>query len=202
MGIQSSDELALGAMLKEKTEKNLALTDDEKALYERINTGLLTTLEIMQRIFYVDFTMGILRAHNDFRKNAGIAFNDLSDYLTEDRSTCVVPYDTKKKALADLENGPTENDKWVLVSFPAPHVMDPVGHSRTSGDRLKDILIGTPQKSHFNAKIISAEDQVLKAVNTNRTSKGLEPLQDLRGKITETIEGTSAKPARKRGRRM
>ncbi|WP_343748161.1 hypothetical protein [Fluviicola sp.] len=187
-------ETVLEAELKGKVEKGQVLTENEQALYERINKGRLTTLEIMGRIFYVDFRMFMLRPHNDFKKNAGIQFADLGEYLSEDKTQCLIPYDPQKRTLADVNDLGQIPENCAWVSFPAPHIMDPVGYARISGN-LKDILTTVPQKSCFDAKLVSEADENLNEINFNAVlTKGLKRLS--------SAENNTQERSRKKGKKM
>lgn len=167
--------------LRDRLNSSENLSKNEQVLRDRLN-GRLTTLDIAGHTFFVDHRMQAIRPKDDF-STQGIRFDELDYYFNDELGRYEIPYDKKKHEVANVDmDSITEIPEHVLVvAFPSPEIMDPVGYSRFSGWDLEDTLEDTPQKSHFTAIILKGKNSYLEAcVKENRQQKNLPPLKQKR----------------------
>ena len=163
--------------LRDKLNGSSTLDENEMALKDRLN-GRLTTLDIDGHTFYVDFPMKAIRPKDDF-STLGIKFDELHYRFNDELGRCEIPYHRKKHEMVALNlNYITEIPKDIIViAFPTPKEMDPVGYARAKGWPIEEIIKDIPQKSHFTALILKGENNYLeKRVNENRQNRNLPPL--------------------------
>ena len=154
------------------------LDENERALLERLN-GRQPTLEICGQIYFVHWRMERLEPKGD--PLTGISFSELQDYYSEElRNTCTIPYNKMTHKIDDHfdHDSIVELPKdIVVVSFPTPEAMDPVGYSRTGAWTLESLLKEGPQGLHFVAREPKGKDNWLEyLVNSNRKERGMPPL--------------------------
>lgn len=151
---------------------------DKQALIDRLN-GRLTTVDIAGHIFYVDFPMGMLRPKDDFLSN-GIRFDDIDEHFNELSGKYEVPYNKRTHAFVELDydNIIEVPRDVILIAFPGPEAMDPVGYARKHGWDKEFILEEHPQQAHFTADVLTGKDFWLdERIRENRQRLGFEPEQ-------------------------
>lgn len=157
--------------VKGKTDYDIM--EDQQALIDRLR-GRLTTVDIAGHTFYVDFPMQMLRPKDNFLSN-GIPFSELDEYHNEDTGQCDVSYNKRLQEwefvdCTDLVRQPKDI---LIVSFPPPEELDPVGYARFNGYDLAYALDDHPQKAHFKAKILKGDDSWLDyIIDDNRKRLG------------------------------
>ncbi len=153
------------------------LDENQKALLERLN-GRQPTLEIYGQTYFVNWRMETLERKGD-AVNPGINFAELEEYYTEDFSLCELPYNIRTHQVAEVDHDSIKMPKdVVIVAFPPPDKMDPVGYSRTGAEDLADLLEESPQGRDFVAQVLKGKDSWLEYnINSNRKDKGLPPLK-------------------------
>lgn len=167
--------------IKGKTDYEVMV--DQRALIDRLR-GRLTTVDIAGHTFYVDFPMQMLRPKDNFLSN-GIPFSELDDYYNEETHQCDVSYNKRLQQwefvdCTDLVRQPRDI---IIVSFPTPAELDPVGYSRYQGFDLEYALEEYPQKAHFEAKILKGEDSWLDyIIDDNRKRLGYSKRPQRRNK--------------------
>jgi hypothetical protein len=140
-------------------KSDFELMVDQKAYDERVNKGMLPTIDIAGHTFYVDIRMDMLRPKDDFLSN-GIVFSDIDNYFDEERNAFFIPYDPKKHEFReiDYETITAIPKDLMVVSFPNQTILDPIGWNRQFGSKLTYGLKDKELKSQFTAKPASWED--------------------------------------------
>lgn len=159
------------------------IMEDKQALIDRLR-GRLTTVDIAGHTFYVDFPMQMLRPKDNFLSD-GIPFAELDDYYNEDTGHCDVSYNKRLQQweFVDCTDIVRQPKDIIIVSFPTPEKLDPVGYARYHGFHLGYALEENPQKAHFKAKILKGEDSWLDyIIDDNRKRLGLPKRPQRRNK--------------------
>jgi hypothetical protein len=165
--------------IKEKLNASGNLDESERALLERLN-GRQPTLDICGHTYFVNWMQERLERKGDPTK--GIYFTALLDYYSEDLDNiCAIPYNKRTREIDESFDHQTITDipkDVVVVSFPTPETMDPVGYSRTGAWSLESLLEEGPQGRHFVAKQLKGTDSWLEyLVNSNRKARGMPALK-------------------------
>jgi len=151
---------------------------DKQALIDRLN-GRLTTVDIAGHTFYVDFPMGMLRPKDDFLSN-GIKFDDIDGHFNDISGKYEVPYNKRTREFVELDydNIIELPRDVILIAFPGPKAMDPVGYARKHGWDKEFILAAHPQQAHFTADVLTGKDFWLDGrIRENRERLGIKAEQ-------------------------
>ncbi|HCD9234113.1 TPA: hypothetical protein NEG48_001086 [Elizabethkingia anophelis] len=165
-----------------KTDYDIMI--DKQALFDRLS-GRLTTIDICDHTFYVDFHMQKLRPHDDFL-SPGISFEDLEENFNLTTHHYEIPYDAKKHTVGeiDYENIVKIPQNLTCVAIPELQKLDPVGYARSEGWDLHTILRETPQLKHFQARSVDWKDTYLPVII--KENKGKERKKGLHIKNKNT----------------
>ncbi|AIM38393.1 hypothetical protein KO02_18130 [Sphingobacterium sp. ML3W] len=185
--------------LKNKTDFDLMV--DQTAFDDRIQKGMLPTIEIQGHIFYVDIRMDMLRPKDDFMSR-GIVFDEIDHYFSEEANAYIIPYNPKTREFQELDyDSILEFPKdLIAVQFPFQRELDPIGWNRNGGWNIKEDLKRIGLKSHFEAKTIPWKETYLPQMIT-------ENLKVLKEKsIKEGLENKPVSSSKKeqgnKGRKM
>ncbi|OPC66476.1 hypothetical protein BAY13_17235 [Elizabethkingia bruuniana] len=105
-----------------------------EACDNRINKGMLPTIDIAGHTFYVDIRMDMLRPKDDFLSK-GIVFSDIETYYNEDKRTYTIPYNPKTPEFQepDYQNIKDLPKDLIAVEFPSERLLDRIGWNRKYG---------------------------------------------------------------------
>lgn len=140
--------------VKNKTDFDLMV--DQKEFDLRVNQGRLPTIEIADKLYYVDLNTNMLRPKNDFISK-GISFDDIVDNFSVERNSYLIAYDTQKHEFRALDYKSLNSvipPELIAVELPCQQYLDPVGWNRKNGVDIKSELKQIGIKGHFIAKIL------------------------------------------------
>jgi len=167
-----------------KGKTDYEVMEDKRALIDRMR-GRQTTVDIAGHTFYVDFPMEMLRPEDNFFSN-GIPFSELDHYYNEELDRLEVSYNKQTQELeeVDYENIVEQPDNLLIVAFPTPDKLDPVGYARAHGFDVGFVLEDGPQKAHFKAEILRGKDSWLTGlIEENRQRLGHDkPVRKKKGR--------------------
>lgn len=172
----------------------------QEAFDERVNKGMLPTVDIAGHIFYVDLMMDMLRPHphhNDLHSN-GIEFDEIENYFSEELRPFIVPYNPKTHEFQEVDYDKiTEFPKdLIAVQFPLQEALDSTGRNKMAG--FKNNLKRIGLQPHFQAAIIPWEKTGLVAVikdNLERQNKQEEKKKPM-------VTPVPPKEQKRKGRKM
>lgn len=185
--------------LKNKTDFDLMV--DQTAFNDRIQKGMLPTINIEGHTFYVDIRMDMLRPKDDFLSK-GIVFDEIDHYFSEETNAYIIPYNPKTHEFQELDyDSILEFPKnLIAVQFPFQRDLDPIGWNRNGGWNIKDDLKRIGLKSHFEAKTIPWKETSLPQV----IRENLKVLKEKssKGKLQNKPVSSSKKEQGNKGRKM
>lgn len=185
--------------LKNKTDFDLMV--DQTAFNDRIQKGMLPTINIEGHTFYVDIRMDMLRPKDDFLSK-GIVFDEIDHYFSEEANAYIIPYNPKTHEFQELDyDSILEFPKnLIAVQFPFQRDLDPIGWNRNGGWNIKDDLKRIGLKSHFEAKTIPWKETSLPQV----IRENLKVLKEKssKGKLQNKPVSSSKKEQGNKGRKM
>lgn len=134
IGMAEKYKISLEQVHESNSDFELAVVPGSP-LDRRLNKGILPTLEIEGHIFYVDVQMNKLRPKDDF-KSKGIDFREIADYYDRYSRLFAIPYNPvthefQEIDLSVLRDLPKDT---IVIQFPHPHVLDPIGWGKKYGD--------------------------------------------------------------------
>lgn len=118
--------------VQNKTDFELMV--DQNAFDQRVNKGILPTIDIEGHPFYVDLKMDMLRPKDDFGSK-GIVFSEIENYYDMDERAYTIPYNLKKHEFEKLDFVNIKNipEDIIAVSFPSERILDRIGWNRKFG---------------------------------------------------------------------
>jgi len=164
--------------LRDRLNNSTELDDNEIALRDRLN-GRLTTLDIDGHTFYIDFPGETIRPKDSF-STAGIPFHCLNYSFNDELLRCELPYDRKTREMVPLNLSIITKipEDIILIAFPPPERMDPIGFARAKGHSIEEVLRYMPQQAHFTALMLKGENNYLEMrVKQNLRDKNISPLK-------------------------
>ena len=131
--------------LNGKTDYDLRVNPE--AFSNRVDRGMLPTIQIEGHTFYVDIRMDMIRPKDDFISN-GIRFSEIENFLDEQRDIYIIPYNPYKREFTDIDYETITEipPDLVVIEIPSEYKLDPIGWNRLHGYPLTDGLkeVGLP----------------------------------------------------------
>lgn len=185
--------------LKNKTDFDLMV--DQTAFNDRIQKGMLPTIDIQGHTFYVDKRMDMLRPKDDFLSK-GIVFDEIDHYFSEEANAYIIPYNPKTREFQELDYDSilVFPKDLIAVQFPFQRDLDPIGWNRNGGWNIKEDLKRIGLKSHFEAKTIPWKETFLPQIITENLMVLKE--KTIKKKLQNKSVSFSKKEQGSKGRKM